>query len=164
MVMVAVDGIIMAAGMVLFMAAILGVSSALAGNFDQVLLRLGLGVPGFGYAHDGTAESGNALFGVYSQLRWACLPLLGAAAAVSALRDRRRAGRALSRAILAGVLLFAFPPAWDHLAWAAGAAGMLVLNPLYTLDPDEPRPAGWGADRLREAHASSPYGSGDDPA
>ncbi len=162
MALVAVDGIVLAAGMLLFLAAILGVSAALADGFDGLMLSLILGVPGFGYHHDGHSESGNALFGVYVQLRWASLAVLGAVAAVSAARHRRRAAGILLRAALAGMLLFAFPPAWDYLAWTAGAAGMWVLNPHYTLDPDRPCPADWDADRLRMVHGSSPYGAGPD--
>ena len=160
MALVAVDGIVLAAGMVLFLAAILGVSAALADGFDGLMVSLILGVPGFGYGHDGLAESGNALFGVYAQLRWASLAILGVVAGMSAARDRRRAAGAAFRAALAGMLLFAFPPVWDYLAWTAGAAGMWVLNPHYTLDPDRPCPAAWDEDRLRMVHGSSPYGAG----
>lgn len=162
MVLVAVDGIILAAGMVLFMAAVLGVSAVMAGGFDEMVVRLSLGVPGFGYGHDGTAESGNALFAVYSQLRWACVPVIAVAAAASVLTGRQPAGRAALRVVLAAALLFAFPPVWDHLAWAAGAGGMWVLNPNYTLDPDRPCPGWWDEDHIRAVHDSSPYGTGGD--
>ena len=162
MVLVAVDGIVMAAGMVLFMAAVLGVSAVMADGFDEMVVRLSLGVPGFGYGHDGTAESGNALFMVYSQLRWACVPVIAVAAIAPALARRQPAGRAVLRAALAVSLLFAFPPVWDHLAWAAGAGGTWVLNPDYTLDPDRPCPGWWDEDQIRTAHDSSPYGTGGD--
>lgn len=162
MVLVAVDGIVMAAGMVLFMAAILGVSAVMAGGFDEMVVRLSLGVPGFGYGHDGTAESGNALFAVYSQLRWACVPVIAVAAIAPVLVRRQPAGRAALRAVLAVALLFAFPPVWDHLAWAAGAGGVWVLNPNYTMDPDRPCPGWWDEDQIRAAHDSSPYSTGGD--
>lgn len=160
MALVAVDGIVLATGMVLFLTAILGVSAALADGFDGLMVSLILGVPGFGYGHDGLAESGNALFGVYAQLRWASLAILGVVAEISAARDRRCAAKTAFRVALAGMLLFAFPPVWDYLAWTASAAGMWVLNPHYTLDPDRPCPAAWDEDRLRMVHGSSPYGAG----
>lgn len=161
MVLVAVDGIVMAAGMLLFLAAVLGAAGVLGGGFDDMFLQLNLGVPGFDYSLEG-GESGNALFGVYAQLRWAALACLAVAGMMSLSRGLYRGRRAAGRAALLAALLLAFPPAWDWAAAGAEAAGMWVLNPRYTFDPASPCPASWSVDVVSRMHDSSPYGAGGD--
>ena len=85
MVFTIVDGVVGMAGMLLFVAAVLGVSAALSDGFAGMLTHLGLGLPGFG-----TEQSGNALYHTYDQLRWASIIILVCAISACAALGRWR--------------------------------------------------------------------------
>ena len=161
MVLVAVDGVIMTAAMVLFIAGMIGVAAVLADGLDGVILWQGMGVPDFGYEGAGR---GNSLFDVYAQLRWGALVLLGCYAALYPLWGVEAWAARMRKVALLCVLLFAFPPVWDAAAYAAGAAGMWVLNPVYTFDEDRPCPHSWSAADITSYGKSSPYSIGGPPS
>ena len=158
MVFVAVDGLVLTVGMVLFVAALMGVSAALSENLDEILIHLGMDIPRFDYGRDGI-ETGNALFEVYSQLRWACLVMIFVVVIVMIpLRGIR--GHVLYRAVLMTLLLLVFPPVWDALAAGAGDLALWMLNPAYTFDPGQPCPDRWDHDTIVSMHQNLPYAAG----
>ena len=156
MVFTLVDGVVGMAALLLFVAAILGILAVLAEGFAGMLTHLSLGLPGFA-----SAQSGNALYDTYGQLRWAAIIMLAGAASAYAALGRWRAG--LRRAAPLMILLFVFPYAWDYGAHLSYMAGAWVLNPLYTLDPESPCPAGWDYTHITQRYEASPYHTGGDP-
>ena len=156
MVFTIVDGVVGMAGMLLFMAAILGVSATLSDGFAGMLTHLGLGLPGFG-----TERSGNALYHTYDQLRWAATIILVCATLACAALGRWRA--ALRRAAPLALFLFMFPYLWDYGAQVSYASGAWILNPLYSFDTEEPCPETWDHTRITQEYGASPYHTGGDP-
>ena len=158
MVFVAVDGLVLTVGMVLFVAALMGVSAAVSENLDDILIYLGMDIPRFDYGRDGM-ETGNALFEVYAQLRWACLVMIFIVVIiVTSLRGIQ--GNVLYQATLMVILLLVFPPIWDALAVGAGDLALWMLNPAYTFDPDNPCPDRWDRDTIESLYQSIPYTAG----
>ena len=151
-----VDGVAGMAAMLLFVAAILGVSAALSDGFAGMLTHLGLGLPGFGME-----RSGNALYHTYDQLRWASIIILVCAASACAALGRWRA--ALRRAAPLTLFLFAFPYLWDYGTQVSYVSGAWVLNPLYSFDPERPCPDTWDHARITQEYGASPYRTGGDP-
>ena len=151
-----VDGVVGVAAMLLFVAAILGVSAALSDGFAGMLTHLGLGLPGFGME-----RSGNALYHTYDQLRWASVIILACAASACAALGRWRA--ALRRAAPLALFLFAFPYLWDYGTQVSYVSGAWVLNPLYSFDPERPCPDTWDHARITQEYGASPYRTGGDP-
>lgn len=158
MVFVAVDGLVLTVGMVLFVAALMGVSAAVSANLDEILIHLGMDIPRFDYGRDGI-ETGNALFEVYAQLRWACLVMIFVVVIImTSMRGIR--GNVLYRATLVTVLLLVFPPVWDTLAAGAGDLALWMLNPAYTFDPSQPCPDRWDHDTIESLYQNLPYAAG----
>ena len=151
-----VDGVVGMAGMLLFVAAVLGVSAALSDGLAGMLTHLGLGLPGFG-----TEQSGNALYHTYDQLRWASIIILVCAISVCAALGRWRG--ALRRAAPLMLFLFIFPYLWDYGAQVSYASGAWILNPLYSFDVDGPCPDAWDDTRITHEYDISPYRTGGDP-
>jgi len=151
-----VDGVVGMAGMLLFVAAVLGVSAALSDGLAGMLTHLGLGLPGFG-----TEQSGNALYHTYDQLRWASIIMLVCAISVCAALGRWRG--ALRRAAPLMLFLFIFPYLWDYGAQVSYASGAWILNPLYSFDADGPCPDAWDDTRITHEYDISPYRTGGDP-
>ena len=156
MVFTLVDGVVGVAGMLLMVAALLGLSAVLSEGFAVMLTHLGLGLPGFD-----AWQSGNALYDTYEQLRWAATVILACIMASYAALRRWRG--ALRRGLPLMLLLFAFPYLWDYGAHVSYMAGAWILNPLYTLDPANPCPAEWDRTRVIREYESSPYGTAGDP-
>lgn len=154
MVFVAVDGLVLTVGMVLFVAALIGVSAAVAANLDEILTHL-MDIPRFDYGRDGI-ETGNTLFEVYAQLRWACLAILFVSVIVMISLRGVQTG-IWCRAILITILLLVFPPVWDALTVGAGDLALWMLNPVYTFDPDQPCPAQWDHDTILSLYDDTPY-------
>lgn len=151
-----VDGVVGMAAMLLFVAAMLGVSAALSDGFAGMLTHLGLGLPGFD-----TERSGNALYHTYDQLRWASVIILVCAASACAALGRWRA--ALRRAAPLTLFLFAFPYLWDYGTQVSYVSGAWVLNPLYSFDTERPCPDTWDHTRITQEYGASPYHTGGDP-
>ena len=156
MVFTPIDGVAGVAAMLLFVAAILGISAALSDGFAGMLTHLGLELPGFGMEW-----SGNALYHTYDQLRWAAVAILVCVGSAYAALGRWRV--ALRRAAPLILLLFVFPYAWDQGAQLSHHAGAWILNPSYTLDPYNPCPAGWDHAHIIQEYAASPYQIGGEP-
>ena len=154
--------------------------------------------PGAGKGPAAAGESASAVYGVYEQLRWgavaAMLVVLVACAVMRFVMDREwspfafgRGGgggggedrgpgsaaswsRGMGTAVMVLVVLAVFPPVWDALAAAAEAGSQLILNPVYSLDPGSPCPAGWSGEDIlrhyndspfaRDGHAGGPGGRG----
>ena len=158
LVFVAVDGLVLTVGMILFVAALIGVSAAVSESMDEILIHLGMDIPRFDYGRDGI-ETGNALFEVYAQLRWACLALLSVVVIIMTSLRGIRSG-VLYRATIITILLLTFPPVWDALASGAGDISLWMLNPVYTFDPDRPCPESWDHNTIESLYQSLPYADG----
>ena len=58
-----------------------------------------------------------------------------------------------SRCLLCVILVFLVPPLWDMAADGSGWAASVILNPVYSGDPDHPCPREWYVDgRLDPSH------------
>ena len=158
MVLVGVDGVVMATVMVLFFAGVVGVSHVVVDNLDHVIVHQSMWMPDFGY--DGPGR-GNTLFEVYSQLRWAAVAVLFCGILFYVFRGLYDNLRGVCKIILLCVLLFAFPPVWDVSVYVVTMAGLWILNPLYAFDQSNPCPAQWGEKDIMRHSQESPYYTGD---
>ncbi len=157
-----VDGAVVIVSVILVNVALALVAGIMAGVMEVNLAGEMTDLPRFDYVT--ALGTGNEIFGLYEQLRWAAYMVftIGIILAIAfhfAFRQdflRQKAAYML----FSIMLLAAFPFIWDAGAQLMEDGSKAVLNGLYTGDPDAPCPASWTDADVIDAYNGSPYRKG----
>ena len=140
-----------------FVGAMLVATDGLAGFYVDNYIDLVFDTPGFDYrlGVDGT-ESGNAVFGVYVQLRLLasaallCVVVTGVVLRVleacnpeAGVQSSRMVSAMISKPLALIILLLVFPAVWDMTTGIVDGASLWIVNPMYSWDDKRPCPAEW---------------------
>jgi hypothetical protein len=163
-----IDELIIIVAMIVFVAAIIGISNIITDSFGDVYMDLTFSIPKFDYIFTSDGETGNEIFRVYQQIRLIAGVVLAFTALIGILGiimenreiDTIKQGtskKLLAKVVMFGILFMVFPPIWDGMATLVEDASLWILNPIYTFDADNPCPASWSHDKIRKEYNESEF-------